>query len=185
MTPVALILAAYLHRSSLVNALHRTSRMDSKTGLLNLTAWTLHAQGVLAHSHRKHLSATVLFCDIDHFKGVNDVHGHVTGDHVLAEVARCLRHELRGQDGIGRFGGEEFVVVLGSLERRDAEAVATRLRTAVSALRFDNGLHVTMSVGLAHHQVDHGLPQLQELVGRADSALRMAKAEGRNCVRAA
>jgi diguanylate cyclase (GGDEF)-like protein len=185
LTPVALILAAYLHRSSLVNSLHRASRTDTKTGLPNLTAWTEHAQAVLAHSHRRGEAVTVLFCDLDHFKVVNDVYGHLVGDHVLTSVAQCLRRELRGHDGIGRFGGEEFVVVLDSISPAEADLVAGRLRTAVSALRFADGPSITVSVGMASHQPGPVAPDLQHLIGRADTALRVAKAEGRNQVRAA
>ncbi len=185
LTPVALILAAYLHRSSLVNSLHRSSRTDPKTGLPNLPAWTEHAQAVLAHSHRHGQTVTILFCDLDHFKVVNDMYGHQVGDRVLAAVAQCLRRELRGHDGIGRFGGEEFVVVLDAISAAEADAVAGRLRTAVSALHFDDDLTITMSVGMASHEPGLVAPELQPLIGRADKALRIAKADGRNRVRAA
>jgi len=185
LTPVALIVAAYLHRSSLVNTLHRASRTDTKTGLPNLTAWTEHAQSLLAHSHRHGETVTVLFCDLDHFKLVNDEHGHQVGDSVLTSVAQCLRRELRGHDGIGRFGGEEFVVVLDAISPAEADVVADRLRTAVSALRFDDGLSITISVGMASHDPGPVAPELQQLVGRADQALRIAKADGRNRVRTA
>ena len=185
LTPVALILAAYLHRSSCVNSLHRASRTDSKTGLANLTAWTEHAQSVLTDSHRRQQAVTVLFCDLDHFKVVNDMYGHQVGDRVLTSVAHCLRRELRGLDGIGRFGGEEFVIILDTVSQSGAEVVANRIRVAVSALDFDYDLNVTISVGLAHHQPGPAAPELQQLIGRADQALRRAKANGRNCVRTA
>ncbi len=182
LTPVAVLLAAYLHRSSLVNSLHRASAIDPKTALPNLTTWTEHAQGVLARAHSRNEPVTVLFCDLDHFKEVNDTYGHLTGDHVLAAVAQCLRQELRGHDDIGRFGGEEFVVVLHTIDQREAHVVATRLRIAVSALTFDHGLHITMSVGIAHRHPGRE-PELQELLTRADAGLRVAKANGRNQVR--
>jgi len=184
LTPAAVILAAYLHRSSLVNSLHRAAAIDPKTALPNLTAWTEHAQEVLSRAHRRNEPVTVLFCDLDHFKKVNDTYGHLTGDRVLAAVAQCLRQQLRGHDDIGRFGGEEFVVVLDTIDQGEAELVATRLRIAVSALTFDNGLHITMSVGIAHHHPGRK-PELQELLTRADAGLRAAKANGRNQVRVA
>jgi len=184
LTPVAVILAAYLHRSSLVNSLHQAAAIDSKTALPNLAAWTEHAQQVLSRAHRYQEPVTVLFCDLDHFKKVNDTYGHLTGDCVLATVAQCLRQELRGRESIGRFGGEEFVVILDSIEQGEAERVATRLRTAVSALPFDHGLHITMSVGVAHHHPGRE-PGLQELLTRADAGLRAAKANGRNQVHTA
>ncbi len=184
LTPVAVILAAYLHRSSLVNSLHQAAAIDPKTALLNLTAWTEHAQAVLTRAHRRNEPVTVLFCDLDHFKGVNDTYGHLTGDRVLAGVAQCLVKELRVHDDIGRFGGEEFVVILYPLAQGEALVVATRLRIAVSALTFDQGLRITMSVGIAHHPPG-GEPDLQEMLTRADAGLRVAKANGRNQVRTA
>ena len=175
LTPVAVILAAYLHRSSLVNSLHRTAAIDAKTALPNLAAWTEHAQRVLSRSQRHHGSVTVLFCDLDDFKKVNDTYGHLTGDHVLATVGQCLRREVRSNDDIGRFGGDEFVVILEGVEEAEAEVVVVRLRKAVGALVFDQGLRVTMTVGTAH-QYPGSAPELQELLGRADAGLLAAKA---------
>jgi len=104
---------------------------------------------------------------------------------VLVAVANCLRRELRGQDGLGRFGGEEFVVILDRLALPDAERVATRLRTAISALEFKSPLKITMSIGLAHQQPGHGSADLHELLTRADTALRGAKTAGRDRIEAA
>lgn len=184
LTPIAVILAAYLHRSSLVNSLHRAAAIDPKTALPNLTAWTEHAQGVLDRAHRRNQPVTVLFCDLDHFKAVNDTYGHLTGDRVLAAVAQCLRQELRGHENIGRFGGEEFVVILNAVDLGEAQKVATRVRIAISALTFEHGLRITMSVGIAHHQPG-AEPDLQELLSRADAGLHEAKAKGRNQIRTA
>ena len=133
-----------------------------------------------------------MFCDLDHFKAVNDTHGHLVGDTVLTAVADCLRTELRDQDGIGRFGGEEFVVHL-TLTPAEAEQVATRLRAAIAGLRPAPGVHITMSIGLAHHPTTGGsrtsaprdtgagtTAALTELVDRADTAMMAAKAAGRD-----
>ncbi len=185
LTPLVLVLAAYLHRSSLVNALHRAARLDAKTGLLNLAAWTEHARAVLAASRRDTTPVTVLFCDLDRFKTVNDTHGHLLGDQVLVAVAACLGRELRGHDGLGRFGGEEFVVILDRLTLAAAELVAERLRTAISALHFEPDLHITMSIGLAHHEPLQHPTDLPSLLGRADTALQQAKASGRDRIHAA
>lgn len=190
LTPVVLLLVAYLHRSSLVNALHRTARTDTKTGLLTLTAWTDHAHGVLHRTARTHQPVTVVFCDLDHFKTINDQHGHLVGDQVLIAVADCLRRELRGYDGVGRFGGEEFVAVLDGLTPTQATTLADRLRTAVSTMDLPGGLVVTMSIGLAHHTPDeHTLEDphatLSNLLTRSDAALRRAKTTGRDRVHTA
>jgi len=185
LVPLVIVLAAFLHRSSLVNGLHHATRIDAKTGLLNNTAWTDQAKGVLSRSNREMTPVTVLFCDLDLFKSVNDAYGHLVGDEVLVAVANCLRRELRGQDGLGRFGGEEFVVILDRLALPDAERVATRLRTAISALEFKSPLKITMSIGLAHQQPGHGSADLHELLTRADTALRGAKTAGRDRIEAA
>lgn len=185
LTPLALVLAAYLHRSSLINGLEHAARTDPKTGLLNATAWTEHAQGVLSRSGRDNTPVTVLFCDLDQFKTVNDTHGHLIGDKVLVAVANCLRRELRGHDGLGRFGGEEFVVILDQLNLPDAQAIADRLRTTISALHFDSDLKITISIGLAHHRPHQGPAELQQLLTRADTALHEAKTTGRDRVHTA
>jgi len=182
LTPVVIGLAVCLHRSSLVTELHRSSRTDTKTGLLNHTAWTEHATGVLSRSQRDHQPVTILFCDLDNFKTVNDTHGHLVGDQVLIAVADCLRRELRGHDGIGRYGGEEFVVILDRLHLPDAQLVADRLRAAISALTLTHGHHITASIGVAHNQPDHGQADLQQLLHRADTALYQAKTSGRDRV---
>lgn len=205
MTPVVVLLVAYLHRSSLVNALHRTARTDTKTGLLTLPAWTEHAEKVLHRAAREQRPVTVVFCDLDHFKTINDTHGHLVGDQVLIAVADCLARELRGYDGIGRFGGEEFVAVLDGLTPTQAITLADRLRTTVAALTLPEDLTVTMSIGLAHHTPHPnpaGAPSidgpstdgpsahaqhtvLQDLLTRSDTALRQAKTTGRDRVHTA
>jgi len=180
--PMVLVLIAVLRRASLVGELHRSARTDAKTGLLNTTAWTDHANGILSRSHRHTQPVTVLFCDLDKFKTVNDIHGHLVGDKVLIAVANCLRHELRGHDGLGRYGGEEFVIILDRLDLGTAHQVADRLRAAISALRVVDGLQITVSIGLAHHQSEHDPVDLHQLLSRADAALYQAKSSGRDRV---
>ncbi len=182
LTPVVIVLAIFLQRSSLVTGLHRSSRTDPKTGLLNHTAWTEYATGVLSRTQREDQPVTILFCDLDHFKSVNDTHGHLVGDQVLVAVADCFRRELRGYDGIGRYGGEEFVVILDRLTLSQGQLVADRLRTAISVLHFDHDLQITVSIGLAHDQPDHPRTDLHELLARADAAVYEAKASGRDRV---
>ena len=187
LTPVAVLLAAFLHRSSLVNALQHSLRTDTKTGLLTHAAWTEHAHTVLARANDQRTPASVLFCDLDHFKTINDTHGHLVGDQVLQAVATCLRRELRGHDGLGRFGGEEFIILL-ELAPEDATRVALRLRNAVAALTPAPGVRVTASVGVAHHHhgdTPTGHAGVQDLVARADAAMLCAKTNGRNQVHTA
>jgi diguanylate cyclase (GGDEF)-like protein len=184
LTPVAVLLAAFVHRSSLVNALQHSLRTDTKTGLLTHAAWTEHTHTALTRAHQQRTPASVLFCDLDHFKTLNDTHGHLAGDQVLRAVADCLRRELREHDGLGRFGGEEFVILL-ELPDDDADLVAARLRRAVAALTPAPGIRVTASIGVAHHHPDDtntGPDGVQDLVARADAAMLRAKANGRDQV---
>jgi len=104
------------------------------------------------------------------------------GDNVLVAVADCLRRELRGHDGLGRYGGEEFVIILDRLDLGAAHQVADRLRAAVSALHVVDGLQITVSIGLAHHQSEHGPVDLNQLLTRADTALYQAKSSDRGGV---
>jgi len=150
--------------------------------LLNAAAWNDHANGILSRCHRDTQPVTVLFCDLDEFKTVNDTHGHLVGDQVLVAVTDCLRRELRGHDGLGRYGGEEFVIILDRLDMDAAQQVADRLRAAMSSLHVVDGLQVTMSIGLAHHQPEHGWSDLNQLMARTDAALYHAKSSGRDRV---
>jgi len=196
LTPVVVPLAALLHRSSLVKALHHRARTDTKTGLLSHPAWTEYAETALARAQANNTPFSVMFCDLDHFKAVNDTHGHLVGDTVLAAVADCLRRELRDHDGIGRFGGEEFVVFL-ALSPEQAAQVAARVRAAIAALCPAPGVHITLSIGLAHRTArtpgagqppppattaDQDSAELTGMVARSDTAMMAAKAAGRDRV---
>ncbi len=196
LTPVVVLLAAMLHRSSLVKALNHRARTDTKTGLLSHPAWTEYAETALARAQARNTPFSVMFCDLDHFKAINDAHGHLVGDAVLTAAADCLRRELRDNDGIGRFGGEEFVVFL-ALGPGQAERVADRVRAAIAALRPAPGVRVTMSIGLAHHQArargatpppppagtdNQRNAELTAMVARSDAAMMAAKAAGRDRV---
>jgi diguanylate cyclase (GGDEF)-like protein len=128
---------------------------------------------------------TVAMVDIDHFKKVNDTWGHLAGDQVLAAIARVLAGQLRSYDVAGRFGGEEFAVLLPGATGATARLVAERLRSAIAATRPLPGstLRVTVSIGVAA-----AIPapeDCQDLVAAADEALYEAKQAGRNQVRLA
>jgi diguanylate cyclase (GGDEF)-like protein len=120
--------------------------------------------------------------DIDHFKSINDTYGHAAGDMVLREVARRLCATVRGDDEIGRLGGEEFALVLARVLSKDAEDLAERLRMSVAARPFDIGImhpiDVTVSVGVATGEDSN----IEDLLARADEALYQAKRTGRNRV---
>jgi diguanylate cyclase (GGDEF)-like protein len=120
--------------------------------------------------------------DIDHFKAINDTLGHHSGDAVLEHIARVLEKALRTEDAIGRWGGEEFLVVLPSTDEEGALRVTERLRRALAKDQPDearaHGLTVTITIGVAEWRQDG----MDELVRRADSALYLGKAAGRDNV---
>ena len=184
-----------LHRAVLVRHLEHAANTDDKTGLLTAAAWHTRAERELARPGAA--PSAVLVVDLDHFKEVNDRHGHLAGDGVLAAVAEGLRAEVRDHDLVGRFGGEEFVVLLAGLDvshHADGSAVlaiAERMRSGIAALRVeiptpDGPLTVTgltASIGAAIHPW-HG-DDVGALMHAADAALYAAKRAGRNTVRLA
>ncbi|GAA4233087.1 GGDEF domain-containing protein [Actinomadura meridiana] len=172
-----------LQRSLMHQQLQAAARTDAKTGLLNAAAWQREADTELSRAQRTHGAVALLLIDIDHFKRVNDTHGHLMGDQVLVGVASTLCHQLRDYDVVGRFGGEEFVVLLPGADTVEACRVAERLRGRVRRLAVpaeEGTVTVTVSVGVALFRT-HG-DDLLELLTAADLALYRAKSSGRNRV---
>ena len=185
LTPALLVLVALLHRGNVVKSLRKLARTDSKTGLLTVAAWREAAGIALKRAERSGAGLAVLLIDLDHFKAINDSHGHLLGDQVLTAVAACVRDEVRGHDSAGRFGGEELVVTLEDVDAHAAVAVAERLRTAIRHLTFDVDLRVTASIGLAHTGTPRAATSIDALLEQADIALYHAKDAGRDRVEAA
>ncbi|SBV37211.1 Diguanylate cyclase [uncultured Stenotrophomonas sp.] len=162
--------------------LRRLARRDGLTGLLNRTALMDDGRGQLVQCQLRRLPFAVLLLDLDHFKRVNDTHGHQAGDAVLHHMARTLQRNLRGRDSLlGRYGGEEFVLLLPATSLEQAQALAERLRAALEACPLDSDIGpiaVTTSIGIAAG-ID---ATLERLLARADAALYRAKAAGRNRV---
>ncbi|MGK5557285.1 GGDEF domain-containing protein [Actinomadura kijaniata] len=172
-----------LQRSLMHQQLQAAARTDAKTGLLNAAAWQREADTELSRSVRTHDPLALLLIDIDHFKKVNDTHGHLVGDQVLIGVASTLCGQLRDYDVVGRFGGEEFVVLLPGADTVEACRVAERLRGRVRRLAVptdDGTVTVTISVGVSLFRM-HG-EDLIELLAAADLALYRAKQSGRDRV---
>ena len=178
--PVVLL----LQRALLHTQLSAAARTDGKTGLLNAVTWEREAQAELARCRRSGLPAAVLIADLDHFKQVNDTHGHLVGDRVLRAVADALGRELRAQDLIGRFGGEEFVVLLPGADTTEARRVGERLRRCVAALGVpaEDGLPVRVTISVGASIADPPGLTLPDLLAGADACLYRAKDDGRDRV---
>lgn len=162
----------------------RMSRTDALTGLYNRRHLEERLRQVDRAALRHDYLMAVVMVDIDHFKRVNDAEGHAGGDDVLREFARRLRGEMRDEDVAGRWGGEEFLVILADTDLEGASVLAERIRVAIADEPFGIGDHriaVTMSGGCASGPA--GDPD--DLVRRADFALYQAKAAGRNRIQAA
>jgi two-component system cell cycle response regulator len=141
----------------------------------------------LMRSQRESACTIVLLGDVDHFKSVNDTHGHLVGDEVLQEIARRLLLSIRSYDFVGRYGGEEFLLVLNNCKPQFAEARAEDIRRIVSSRPVQTlagPLNITMSFGLLLSDA-WGVRPVEELLHEVDAALYAAKAAGRNCVRVA
>jgi diguanylate cyclase (GGDEF)-like protein len=177
-----------LHRAVLVKQLEELAIIDRKTGLLNASAWHDVAAAELSRAGRQHSSFGVLMVDLDHFKLVNDTHGHLAGDEVLRAVASLLTSEIRDYDCAGRFGGEEFAVLIPDAHAEQILTTAERLRHRVSELEVTAPTEtgdttitgLSACIGVAVYPL-HGTT-LERLMLIADSALLTAKTSGRNKV---
>ena len=177
-----------LQRSLRHNRLLEDARLDFKTGLLNTVTWQRRATAEVTRAVRTRSSLAIAMLDIDRFKAVNDTYGHLLGDQVLKEIAITLNSMLRDYDLAGRFGGEEFSVLLPQTRAVNAIRIAERIRSAIAALSFiapgaagDERVHVTVSIGVA--ALDSGTERnLDELLAAADAALYRAKRCGRDQV---
>jgi diguanylate cyclase (GGDEF)-like protein len=187
---VVLIMAPLLvlHRAVLVRQLEELAIIDHKTGLLNMAAWHERARQELVRAERDTSSFGVLMVDLDHFKRVNDTYGHLAGDEVLKAVARMLESEIREYDSAGRFGGEEFAVLVPDSVAVDVVAIAERLRRRVTELEIiaptDAGSRtitgLSTSIGVAIYPSSG--TTLEQLLLTADTAVYAAKSNGRNQV---
>jgi len=174
-----------LHRAALVEQLESAARQDNKTGVWNIAGWHRMANRELA---KDNATFGVLMVDLDHFKRINDTHGHLAGDAVLKAVADAITATVRGCDSVGRFGGEEFVVLLPDLMPATVRTIAERIRTAISRLKITvlmadheqtiSGL--SASIGIATCPASG--TAIERLLQAADTAMYRAKTNGRNQV---
>jgi diguanylate cyclase (GGDEF)-like protein len=140
---VGLPLVLILHRNELVHQLQEIARTDAKTGLLNATAWTDLARSSVERAPRRGAAVGVLLMDLDLFKKINDTYGHLAGDDVLRQLAAAFRAEVRASDSVGRFGGEEFVVLLPDATIAQMVTIAERIRRRVETLTVIAGSEST------------------------------------------
>lgn len=185
---IAFPLTTMLQRAFRHDQLLHQARADAKTGLLNAATWERHAEAEVARAVRTRSPLAVAVLDLDKFKDINDTYGHLLGDQVLRGIAGTLTEVLREYDLAGRFGGEEFVMMLPQTRAVDALRIAERVRAHIARLGvYADGpsgperVPVTVSIGVA--ALDAGTSrELTELLAAADAALYRAKASGRDQV---
>jgi len=171
-------------RGRLIEELKHSADTDYLTGILNRRAFTVAGNQRVRRAREDNLSLAVILFDIDHFKSVNDLHGHDAGDLALVRIAARVKEELRDGEVLARYGGEEFIVMPAYCDLPAARAVAERIRGAIAAepLPLADGhlLRVTASFGVAAADGTHAA--LDDLLREADLALYRAKHNGRDRV---
>ena len=177
-----------LQRSLRHARLVKDSRVDAKTGLLNAATWEQQATTEVVRAVRTKTAVAIALLDIDRFKVINDTYGHLVGDQVLKEIAHTLTSQLRDYDLAGRFGGEEFTLLLPQARAVDAIRIAERIRSTIAGLSIiapgdvaGERVQVTASIGVA--ALDSGTDRtFAQLMAAADAALYRAKSGGRDQV---
>ena len=182
--PLITLLQRSLRHAQLV----QDSRVDAKTGLLNATTWEQQATTEVTRAVRTRSPLAIAMLDIDRFKVINDTYGHLVGDQVLKEIARMLTSQLRDYDVAGRFGGEEFSLLLPQIRSVDAIRIAERIRSKIAAMSIIapgavGGEHVQVTVSIGVAALDAGTDRtFSQLMSAADAALYRAKGGGRDQV---
>jgi diguanylate cyclase (GGDEF)-like protein len=162
--------------------LEEASRVDPLTGVLNRRGFQAEAEGEIRRHNRSGRSLSIVLADIDQFKRFNDSHGHACGDQVLQQVATLLCQHVRDVDHVGRWGGEEFIMLLPETSDEGATILAEKLRAQVEAevVKHEDGEYrITMTLGIAVHRRGE---TLDACIARADTALYAGKERGRNRV---
>lgn len=159
--------------------LRELATIDSLTGIYNRMTIEKILDAEIIRAHRYAFPMCVLFIDIDYFKKINDTYGHAQGDKVLIKIAQLLKRNIRSIDSMGRWGGEEFVIITPGIELRDAHKIAKKLNRLIADYGFQQDSEVTISIGIA----ELGRDDIKEnIINRADKALYKAKENGRNRV---
>lgn len=164
-------------------AVEQTALTDALTGIPNKRAMDDAMARATSLGDRHGMENSLILCDLDRFKAINDQYGHVVGDHVLQLAAKELQKAIRTSDEVYRFGGEEFAIILPQTNEADARAVADRIRQFMRTIRVNCGestIAVTTSCGVAMRMQEE---DAAHWLARADEALYRAKANGRNCTK--
>lgn len=176
-----------LHQRAVEEAqLRAAAHTDALTGLWNRRGFEPFIDQALARSTRTGEDVTLMLCDVDYFKRINDTYGHGVGDQALAAVAQALRSVIRPTDAAARLGGDEMSLLLAGCNAQGATVVARRIRDALATIQRESGLpeHVTLSIGIADTRAMSADALTQRAVGHlmaaADEALYQAKADGRD-----
>lgn len=171
-----------LYREDAFTELERVATYDVLTGILNRRSFVQRARSLIATSAKKKMPYSFLLLDVDHFKSINDTYGHTTGDQVLKELAFIIEQQLGNGDLFGRFGGEEFAVLLHRADETSSDVIAEQMRAAVMGARISGvSQRFTISIGVVTVESGERL-SLNSLYKLSDNALYQAKKKGRNCV---
>lgn len=174
-----LLAVAYQKNSRNAKTMESLAMVDSLTGLMNRRSFNDIARARYKAAKQDRTSASLVMIDVDHFKAINDTHGHEMGDRILRDIAETIRSSFRSNDLSCRWGGEEFVVYLTDTDPEAARVFAERLRALIEGTVFHDDIRVTISQGIAG--LDEG-DSFEAMARRADEKLYRAKAEGRNRV---
>jgi diguanylate cyclase (GGDEF)-like protein len=164
--------------------IYRLTTVDGLTQTYNKRYFLETLEREISRAARYQRALSLIMFDLDHFKNVNDTHGHLAGDYVLKHLAQVIANRIRREDVLARYGGEEFSIILPEIERDNAVFFADKIRRLVERTPFtfeNRTLPITISVGVATWAPDVTNPA--DLIRRADERLYEAKAAGRNCVK--
>jgi len=183
---MAAVVAACIENARLHEEIKLVGLRDPLTGVNNRRFFDQRIEEEVSRAKRQKTPLSCLFVDLDHFKRVNDQHGHQAGDIILKQVAALINDSLRSTDVLSRYGGEEFVILLTDTDTTAAADIARRMREQIAAMHFivshGRKVQITLSVGLATLDINSPLQTSKQLLQAADQAVYAAKISGRNCV---
>ncbi len=172
-------------KTRIITELQSQLRLDPLTGLLNREALRKDIKKEISRARRYKYPVSVFMADIDHFKNVNDVYGHLVGDSVITITAKLIQEEVRESDSVYRYGGEEFIAILPHIDVSHAEQCAERIRDKIAKYLFvdkKNNISISITISAGITELVEGDDETS-VIARADKALYLAKQSGRNCTR--